>query len=202
MKILIALLLFAGSAFAQQQAITTYGGSGWPQTTVITPTSSGYNYTMWNAGPRSGQWGGVTAAPGTSVSAAVTPHGDIVPIVTAKAQAPEVIEMATMSAPSYDLPPISKVRRNAPTANAKETHKEIPAPANYNTYGKYAWLHNQLTRESMKQLADDFHRDSGTKAGDLHDPHDLLAYLKLWVRSHPGCLTGHVAGNVSPTPQK
>ncbi len=71
-----------------QQSITTFGGSGWPQTTIISPTSSGYNYTTWNAGPRSGQWGGVTASPGTSVSAAVGPRGQIVPIVTPTAPAP------------------------------------------------------------------------------------------------------------------
>ena len=179
---------------AQQQTITTYGANQFPQTTVITPTSSGYNYTMWNAGPRSGEWGGVTAAPGTSVSAAVTPHGDIVPIVTPKATEPNVIEMATISAPSYDLPPMSRIHRSAPRATAKETQKEIPPPAAYNnnTYGKYAWLHNQLSRDCMKQLAEDWQHDSGSKPGDMHDPRVLLAYLRLWVRSHPGCLTGKV----------
>jgi hypothetical protein len=103
--------------------------------------------------------------------------------------------MSTVSAPSYDLPPMPMVRRSAPTATAKETHTEIPPPSNYNNYGKYAWLHNQLTRDCMKQLATDWQRDSASKPGDMHDPRVLLAYLKLWVRSHPGCLSGKVIGS-------
>jgi hypothetical protein len=202
MKALIALLISTGAAIAQQQTITTYGGSGWPQTTIISPTSSGYNYTVWNAGPRSGQWGGVTAAPGTSVSAAVTPRGVVVPIVTPKPPEPSGIEMAAISEPSYDLPLVPRIPRSAPTATTKEAHKEIPPPANYNAYGKYAWLHNQLTRECMVRLAADWHKDSESNPSQMHDPHVLLAYVRLWVRSHPGCLTGFVANSASPTPQK
>lgn len=201
MKTLLALLICSTAALGQQQTITTYGNNSFPQTTVITPTSSGYNYTVWNAGPRSGSWGGVTAAPGTSVSATVTPRGEIVPIVTPKADG--IVEMATLSAPAYNLPPMPSIPRSAPTASTKETaRKEIPAPANYNTYGKYAWLHNQLSRDCMAEFAADWKRDTGLGKDALNDPHTLLGYLRLWIRSHPGCLTGHVAGNVSPAPRK
>jgi hypothetical protein len=202
MKTLLALLLCTGAALAQQQTITTFGANQWPQTTVISPTAGGYNYTTWNNGPRSGQWGGVTAAPGTTVSAAVTARGEIVPIVTPKAD--PLVEMATLSAPSYDLPPMPPIPRRAPTATTKEAHGEIPPPASYstNTYGQYAWLHNQLTSDAMKQLAADWKRDTGLDKDARINTHALLGYLRLWVRSHPGCLSGYVAGNVSPTPLK
>lgn len=200
MKPLLTLLLCSAAASAQQQSIITYGNNSWPQTTIISPTSSGYNYTVWNAGPRSGSWGGVTAAPGTTVSAAVGQRGELVPIVIPKADG--IVEMATLSAPAYNLP-MPSIPRSAPTASTKETaRKEIPPPANYNTYGKYAWLHNQLSRDCMAQFADDWKRDTGLGKDALNDPHALLGYLRLWIRSHPGCLTGNVAGNVSPTPQK
>lgn len=201
MKTLLALLLCTCAAVAQMpQTITTYGNNSWPQTTVITPTYNGYNYTVWNAGPRSGSWGGVTAAPGTTVSATVTPRGEIVPIVTPKAD--PLVEMATVSAPAYNLPIMPPIPRRAPTATTKEANKEIPPPANYNNFGKYAWLHNQLTSDCMKQLAIDWKRDTGLDKDARIDTHALLGYLRLWVRSHPGCLSGNVAGNVSPTPQK
>jgi hypothetical protein len=194
---ILAILATFCSAEAQMQSITTYGGTGGLQTTTFSPNGAGgYNYVTWG-GPRSGLWGGVNAAPGTTVSATVTPRGEIVPIVTPKAPESTLIEMSTVSAPSYDLPPMPMVRRSAPTATAKETHKEIPPPASYNNnpYGKYAWLHNQLTRDCMKQLATDWQRDSASKPGDMHDPRVLLAYLKIWVRSHPGCLSGVVIGS-------
>ena len=201
MKPLFALIICSTAAIAQQQSIITYGNNIWPQTTIISPTSSGYNYTVWNAGPRSGSWGGVTAAPGTTVSAAVGQRGELVPIVIPKADG--IVEMATLSAPAYNLPPMPAIPRSAPTASTKEAaRKAIPPPANYNTYGKYAWLHNQLSRDCMAEFAADWKRDTGLGKDALNDPHTLLGYLRLWIRSHPGCLTGHVAGNVSPTPQK
>jgi hypothetical protein len=147
-------------------------------------------------------WGGVTAAPGTTISAAVTPRGEIVPIVTPKASEPSGFEMPPIPAPSYDLPLMPRIPRSAPTATTKESHKEIPPPSNYNAYGKYAWLHNQLSRDCMAQLATDWHKESESNPCQMHDPHALLAYVRLWVRSHPGCLTGRVANSASPTPQK
>ena len=128
------------------------------------------------------------------------------PIVTPNAPQPTVaqpttIELATIDAPAYGLIH-PKTQRNAPVP--KSYFKEIPPPAAYinNTYGQYAWLHNQLTADSMKQLAIDWRKDSGSKPGAMHDPKVLLAYLRIWVRSHPGCLSGSVAGNVASVPQK
>ena len=194
MKILLLTLLstFCGvlTGSAQMQTITTYGNNSFPQTTTISPTyGGGYNYSTFGAG--GSHWGGVTASPGTVVTPAIGPGGGIIPIVTPK---PQVVEMVTISAPVYDLPPIPRIQLSAPKQATREAHREIPPPAAYNnnTYGKYAWLHNQLSSDSMKQLATDWQRDSASKPGDMHDPRVLLAYLRLWVRSHPGCLTGKV----------
>jgi hypothetical protein len=183
------------------QTITSYGNNSWPQTTTIAPNGSGgYNYSR--VGNGGSVWGGVTAAPGTTVSAAVTPRGEIVPIVTPKDD--PLLEMATISAPAYDLPPMPPIPRRAPTATTKESNKEIPPPANYSTnaYGQYAWLHNQLNRDSMKQLAIDWKRDTGLDKNARIDTHALLGYLRLWVRSHPGCLSGRVIGSDAQKPSQ
>lgn len=197
MKTLIALLFCTGTALAQMpQTITTYSSTSWPVTTTISPNGNG-GYNWSRIGNGGSGWGGVTAAPGTTVSAVVGARGEIVPIVTPNAPQstvaqPSVIELATIDAPAYGLIH-PKTQRNAPAP--KVYPKEIPPPGAYknNTYGQYAWLHNQLTPDSMKQLAIDWRRDSGSKPGAMHDPKVLLAYLHLWVRSHPGCLTGKVA---------
>ena len=189
----LGILLVAAALAQMPQTITTYSSTSWPQTTTIWPQpGGGYNYTrIGNGGPA---WGGVTAAPGTTVSAAVGSHGQIVPIVTPKAPEPSVIEMTAIDAPIYGLPSLPRLRSSIVKQPAKVPQKEIPPPAAYinNPYGQYAWLHNQLTRDSMTQLAIDWRKDSGSKKGDMHQTKALLAYLRLWVRSHPGCLSGKV----------
>jgi hypothetical protein len=206
MKTLLTFLFCTGAAIAQMpQTITTYSSTSWPVTTTISPNGSG-GYNWSRIGNGGSGWGGVTAAPGTTVSAVVGSRGEIVPIITPNASQvappqPTAIELATIDAPAYGLIH-PKVQRNAPLP--KDHPKEIPAPAAYNNspYGQYAWLHNQLTRDSMKQLAIDWRKDSGSKVGAMHDPKVLLAYLRIWVRSHPGCLTGNVALPVATALQK
>jgi hypothetical protein len=207
MKTILTLLLLTGAAIAQMpQTITTYSSTSWPVTTTISPNGNG-GYNWSRIGNGGSGWGGVTAAPGTTVSAVVGSRGQIVPIITPNATQvtqPTAIELATIDAPAYGLIH-PKVQRNTPAPKVtKDYPKEIPAPAAYNNspYGQYAWLHNQLTSAAMKQLAIDWRKDSGSKVGAMHDPKVLLAYLRIWVRSHPGCLTGNVALPVATTSQK
>jgi len=208
---LLLLLLLLGRVspvIAQMQSITTYGGSGGIQTTTISPTyGGGYNYTTFG-GPNSGSWEGVSASPGTTVQAAIGAHGSVVPIVStvpasvvAPAPDPALVSAQIAAANAQELAADFQLLQSLPPAPRRpvaqkpsELHKEIPPPAAYNnnTYGKYAWLHNQLSRDCMKQLATDWQRDSASKPGDMHDPRVLLAYLRLWVRAHPGCLSGKV----------
>ena len=203
----IALLFCAGAAMAQMpQTITTYSSTSWPVTTTISPNGNG-GYNWSRIGNGGSGWGGVTAAPGTTVSAVVGARGEIVPIVTPNAPQPTVAQpttIATIDAPAYGLIH-PRTQRNAPAPKVtKDYAKEIPPPAAYinNSYGQYAWLHNQLTPDCMRQLAIDWRKDSDSKVGAMHDPKVLLAYLRIWVRSHPGCLSGSVAGNVASVPQK
>lgn len=199
MKIFLTFLFCTGAAMAQMpQTITTYSSTSWPVTTTISPNGNG-GYNWSRIGNGGSGWGGVTAAPGTTVSAVVGSGGEIVPIITPNlpqptVAQPSVIELATIDAPAYGLIH-PKTQRNAPEPKVTKVYpKEIPPPASYetNTYGQYAWLHNQLTPDCRQQLAIDWRKDSGSKPGAMHDPKVLLAYLRIWVRSHPGCLTGKV----------
>ena len=192
--ILSALILTPGIQAQMPQSITTYSSSSFPQTTTIWPQQSGgYNYSVIGNG-RS-RWGGVSAAPGTTVSAAVGSRGEIIPIVTPTAPAPTLGEMPVLPMPiSYPVGgyiPRPRIQKSQPI---KQYPKEIPPPAVYmnSPYGQYVWLHNQLTSDCMKQLAIDWRKDSGSTPGEKHETKTLLAYLRLWVRSHPGCLSGKV----------
>jgi len=190
---ILPILLAANSLIAQTQTFTTYGPRGMESTT-INPTPTGYNYSV--IGHNGASVGVATVQPGAQVGAVIAPGIGIAPVLPIgypRSQDSGIVEMATVSAPIYALPPLP--RRSAPQhakEPTKEFAKEIPPPAGYKTYGQYAWLHNQLSPACMKQFAADWARDSGSKPNTLHDTHVLLGYLRLWVRSHPGCLTGKV----------
>ena len=190
---ILALLLVSPDLNAQTQTFTTYGPRG-IESTTINPTSSGYNYSV--IGHNGVSIGVATVQPGAQVGAVIAPGIGIAPVLPIgypRSQNSGIVEMATVNAPTYGLPPMPRrsAQKHAREAT-KEFAKEIPPPDGYKTYGQYAWLHNQLSRESMVQLAADWSRDSSSKPNTLHDTHVLLGYLRLWVRSHPGCLTGKV----------
>jgi hypothetical protein len=79
------------------------------------------------------------------------------------------------------------------TSSVNSLAGEIPAPKGSDISARYAWLHNQLDAQSMKQFSEDWRKDSELGKDDKADTHALHAYLKVWIKSHPGCLTGHVA---------
>lgn len=184
------------------QSITTYGGGGGIQTTTISPTcNGGYNYNTFG-GANSGSWGGVSASPGTQVSAAVTSRGEVVPIVkpaprhdildqVAEQNAAINAQIAAQNAAilSQPLPEIlpggavPRQPRGVPSAKRYQTPK--PPPPNSSAYYQYVFLHNQLTPEGIRLLAKDWITDSQLQQKDLVDPHTLLAYLTVWVRLHP-----------------
>lgn len=133
-KALIALLAIASSCGAQMQSITTYSSSSFPITTTISPNGNGgYNYSRIGNG--GSVWGGVTAAPGTTVSAVVGSHGDIVPIVTPSAPEPVANYPIPMPMPMVDSEYYPQ-QQSAPHPNPTPemwvdpyTGKPAPAPA-------------------------------------------------------------------------
>jgi hypothetical protein len=184
------------------QSITTYGGGAGIQTTTISPTyNGGYNYTTFG-GQNSGSWGGVSASPGTQMSAAVTSRGEVIPIVkpapphdlldqVAEQNAAINSQIAAQNAAilSQPLPeilpgqPIPRRARGVPPAKRYPTPQ--PPPPNSSAYYQYAFLHNQLTSQGMRMLAKDWITDSQLQHKDPVDPHALLAYVTVWVRFHP-----------------
>ena len=196
------LTVGASDAIAQMQTITTYGNNSFPQTTIISPTyNGGYNYSTIG-GPHSGSWGGVTASPGTQVSATVTSRGEVVPIVNpaprhdildqvAEQNAAINAQIAAQNAAllSLPLPPINSGQavtypaRAVPPALLYRTPQ--PPPPNSSAYQQYIFLYNQFTPAAMKQISKDWLTDSQLRQQDRVDPHALLAYTKAWLRFHP-----------------
>jgi hypothetical protein len=196
------LAVGASSAIAQMQTITTYGNNSFPQSTTISPTyNGGYNYTTFG-GPHSGSWGGVTASPGTQVSAAVTSRGEVVPIVNPAPRNDILDQVAEQNAAintqiaaqneellSLPLPPINSGHADIYPARAVPPallyRAPQPPPPNSSAYQQYIFLYNQFTPAAMKQISKDWLADSQLRQQDRVDPHALLAYTKAWLRIHP-----------------
>jgi len=200
---LFIILLLAVDAHAQMQSITTYGNNSWPQTTTIWPQpGGGYNYTrIGNGGPA---WGGVTAAPGTTVSAAIGSRGGVIPIVSPQASYLDGINAQQ-----------DAVRANLEAQTAALLSAPVVVPA-----GNQRQAYNQGYQDAKKEaqyeadkaevkkikasitdtnlLHADALRDLGLKSGDKIDARDLLGYLRLWVRTHPESTTN----SVLPSAQK
>ena len=235
-KTLSIMLILTALADAQMpQTITTYGNNSFPQTTTIFPQpGGGYNYTrIGNGGPA---WGGVTAAPGTTVSAAIGSRGGVMPIVLPKAnyldginaqQDAAVANLEAQNAAMLAALPFvprrtqQKEDKQLPKpkdleawhAFLKENHitpKSVVSISTYNNlvrtfndlenlkkaqrptdqfYAFYKNLSPSAKKEFDKQSSEDF----GLKKGGEVNNEALLAYAKLWAKTHPQIITNCVA---------
>jgi hypothetical protein len=194
---LVAVLILAasGGAYGQNQSISTYGsGIGLGTVTTIQPTGNGYTYSTIG-GPNGGSWGGVIASPGTSVQAAVSPRGNVLPIVSA-AQAPVVAPTPDTSlvpaeiadAKAQELTAYAHLLESLPAAPHPEVNRVargIRVDRSNEVNAEFVSLFGRLgSQERRYQFWRDFQTDFPKASFTNFPTRESLPYLKLWLRDH------------------
>jgi hypothetical protein len=194
---LVAVLILAasGGAYGQNQSIYTYGsGIGLGPVTTIQPTGNGYTYSTIG-GPNGGSWGGVIASPGTSVQAAVSPRGNVLPIVSA-AQAPVVAPTADPAlvsaqiavANAQELTAYAHLLESLPAAPHPEVDRVargIRIDRSNEVNAEFVSLFGRLgSQERRYQFWRDFQTDFPKASFTNFPTRESLPYLKLWLRDH------------------
>jgi len=203
----VVILVASGGAMAQlPTTITTVSSAGGlGPVTTISPSGNGYTYTTIG-GPRGGEWGIVEVTGGNNVSAAVSPLGGVVPIVTPAAPPttptpalmpnPLVVsaqiaaanarrqeeEMRQFEADMAHLEPIPDIPA---MPRSRRVERAIPVYRPDPLKNEFTILFNKLGSEERRaEFWRDFQADFPAGSATNFQTPAALPYLKLWLRDH------------------